>query len=84
MRHETIEKSAGLLGVLTAVAISLGGLAEIVPLIMSREAVEPTPGVVPYTAMQIEGRDVYVREGCYACHSQMIRPFRAASKARSA
>jgi cytochrome c oxidase cbb3-type subunit 2 len=77
MRHETIEKSAGLLGLLTAVAISLGGLAEIVPLIMSREAVEPTPGVMPYTAMQIEGRDIYVREGCYACHSQMIRPFRA-------
>ena len=77
MRHEMIEKSAGLLGVLTAIAISIGGLAEIVPLIMSREAVEPTPGVVPYTAMQIEGRDIYVREGCYACHSQMIRPFRA-------
>ena len=77
MRHETIEKSAGLMGVLTAIAISIGGLAEIVPLIMSREAVEPTPGVVPYTAMQLEGRDIYVREGCYACHSQMIRPFRA-------
>jgi cytochrome c oxidase cbb3-type subunit 2 len=77
MRHETIEKSAGLMGVLTAIAISIGGLAEIVPLIMSREAVEPTPGVVPYTAMQLEGRDIYVREGCYTCHSQMIRPFRA-------
>lgn len=77
MRHETIEKSAGLMGVLTAIAISIGGLAEIVPLIMSREAVEPTPGVLPYTAMQLEGRDIYVREGCYACHSQMIRPFRA-------
>ena len=77
MKHETIEKSAGLLGVLTAVAISIGGLAEIVPLMMSRESVEPTPGVLPYTAEQLEGRDIYVREGCYVCHSQMIRPFRA-------
>ena len=77
MRHETIEKSAGLLGILTALAISIGGMAEIVPLIMSREAVEPAPGVMPYTALQLEGRDIYVREGCYGCHSQMIRPFRA-------
>ncbi len=77
MRHEQIEKSIGLMGVLTAIAISIGGLAEIVPLMMSVEAVEPAPGVVPYTALQLEGRDVYVREGCYVCHSQMIRPFRA-------
>lgn len=77
MRHETIEKSVGLLGVLTAIAISIGGLAEIVPLMMSREAVDPAPGVVPYPALQLEGRDVYVREGCHVCHSQMIRPFRA-------
>jgi len=77
MQHETIEKSVGLLGVLTALVISVGGLAEIVPLIMSREAVEPAPGVMPYTAEQLEGRDIYVREGCYVCHSQMIRPFRA-------
>ena len=77
MRHETIEKSAGLLGVLTAIVISIGGLAEIVPLMMSRQSVEPTEGVKPYTALQIEGRDVYVQEGCYVCHSQMIRPFRA-------
>ena len=77
MRHDTIEKSAGLLGVLTALAISVGGLAEIVPLVMSRESVEPTPGVMPYTAEQLEGRDIYIREGCYVCHSQMIRPFRA-------
>jgi cytochrome c oxidase cbb3-type subunit 2 len=77
MRHETIEKSIGLMGVLTALAISIGGLAEIVPLIMSREATEPTPGVVPYAALPLEGRDVYVREGCHVCHSQMIRPFRA-------
>jgi cytochrome c oxidase cbb3-type subunit 2 len=77
MRHELIEKSVGLMGVLTAIAISIGGLAEIVPLMMSREAVEPAPGVLPYTALQLEGRDIYVREGCYVCHSQMIRPFRA-------
>lgn len=77
MRHETIEKSVGLMGVLTAIAISIGGLAEIVPLMMSREAVDPAPGVVPYPALQLEGRDVYVREGCHVCHSQMIRPFRA-------
>jgi cytochrome c oxidase cbb3-type subunit 2 len=77
MQHESIEKSVGLLGVLTALVISVGGLAEIVPLIASREAVEPAPGVVPYTAEQLEGRDIYVREGCYVCHSQMIRPFRA-------
>jgi cytochrome c oxidase cbb3-type subunit 2 len=77
MRHETIEKSVGLLGVITALVISVGGLAEIVPLILSREAVEPAEGILPYTAEQLEGRDIYVREGCYTCHSQMIRPFRA-------
>ncbi|GMW07287.1 MAG: cytochrome-c oxidase, cbb3-type subunit II [Gammaproteobacteria bacterium] len=77
MRHEQIEKSIGLMGVLTAIAISIGGIAEIVPLMMSTEAVEPAPGVMPYTALQLEGRDVYIREGCHVCHSQMIRPFRA-------
>jgi cytochrome c oxidase cbb3-type subunit 2 len=77
MRHEVIEKSIGLMGVLTALAISVGGLAEIVPLMMSREAAEPAAGIVPYPALQLEGRDIYVREGCYVCHSQMIRPFRA-------
>lgn len=77
MRHETIEKRAGLLGILTAVAVSFGGLAELVPLMFSSDTVEPAPGVEPYTALEIEGRDVYIREGCYTCHSQMIRPFRA-------
>jgi cytochrome c oxidase cbb3-type subunit 2 len=77
MRHETIEKRAGLLGILTAIAVSLGGLAELVPLMFSSEAVEPAVGVEPYTALEIEGRDIYIREGCYTCHSQMIRPFRA-------
>ncbi len=77
MKHEVIEKRVGLMGVLIALAVSLGGLAEIVPLMADTQAVEPAVGVSPYTALQQEGRDIYVREGCYLCHSQMIRPFRA-------
>jgi cytochrome c oxidase cbb3-type subunit 2 len=77
MNHEMIEKKPALLGIMIALVVSIGGLAEIVPLMMSPEAVEPAEGTLPYTALQLEGRDIYVREGCYACHSQMIRPFRA-------
>jgi cytochrome c oxidase cbb3-type subunit 2 len=77
MNHAKIEKNVGLLGVLTAIAISVGGLVEIVPLYFSSQATDPAPGVVPYTALQLEGRDIYLREGCYNCHSQMIRPLRA-------
>jgi cytochrome c oxidase cbb3-type subunit 2 len=77
MKHEVIEKATGLLGVLIAITVSLGGLAEIVPLMRSAPVVEPAPGVKPYAPLQLAGRDVYVREGCYNCHSQMIRPFRA-------
>jgi len=77
MNHERIEKNAGLLGVLVAVAISFGGLAEIVPLYFSGQVTEPAPGVEPYTALALEGRDIYLREGCYGCHSQMIRTLRA-------
>ena len=77
MNHERIEKNVGLLGVLTAVAISFGGLAEIVPLYFSGQVTEPAPGVEPYSALELEGRDIYIREGCYVCHSQMIRPLRA-------
>ena len=77
MKHDTVEKNSGLLGILIALVVSIGGLAEIVPLMMSGEAVEPSPGITPYTALELEGRDVYISEGCYACHSQMIRPFRA-------
>jgi len=77
MNHEKIEKNVGLLGVLTAIVISVGGLVEIVPLYFSSQVTDPAPGVVPYTALQLEGRDVYLREGCYNCHSQMIRPLRA-------
>jgi len=77
MKHDKIEKNVGLLGVLTAVAISFGGLAEIVPLYFSGQVTEPAPGVEPYAALALEGRDIYIREGCYVCHSQMIRPFRS-------
>jgi cytochrome c oxidase cbb3-type subunit 2 len=75
--HEVVEKNVGLLGVLVAIAISFGGLVEILPLFFSPDVNEPAPGVTPYSALALEGRDVYLREGCYGCHSQMIRPFRA-------
>jgi cytochrome c oxidase cbb3-type subunit 2 len=71
--HEKIEKNVGLMAVLIAVAVSFGGLAEIVPLMYQAEAIKPLPGVVPYPALELAGRDIYVREGCYNCHSQMIR-----------
>ena len=74
--HEKVEKNVGLLAVLVAVAVSLGGLAEIVPLMFQAEAIQPLPGVKPYPALQLAGRDVYVREGCYGCHSQMVRTLR--------
>jgi cytochrome c oxidase cbb3-type subunit 2 len=77
MKHETIEKASGLLGVLIVLVVSIGGLAEIVPLMTSAPATEPAPGVMPYKPLQLAGRDIYIREGCYNCHSQMIRPFRA-------
>jgi len=77
MNHDKIEKSVTLLAALIAVAVSFGGLAEILPLMFQSEATVPLPGVVPYTPLELAGRDVYVREGCYVCHSQMIRPFRA-------
>lgn len=77
MKHEVIEKASGLLGVLIVLTVSIGGLAEIVPLMTSAPSVEPAPGVTPYKPLQLAGRDIYIREGCYNCHSQMIRPFRA-------
>jgi cytochrome c oxidase cbb3-type subunit 2 len=77
MSHAVIETRAGLLGVLIAVVISVGGLVEIVPLYFSSQVTTPAPGVRPYTALQLEGRDIYIREGCYNCHSQMVRPLRA-------
>jgi cytochrome c oxidase cbb3-type subunit 2 len=77
MRHEIIEKSLGLMVVLIVVAISIGGLVEIVPLMMSSSTTEPDEGISVYSPLRLAGRDVYVREGCYNCHSQMIRPFRS-------
>ena len=77
MRHETIEKSINLMMVLIVLAISVGGLVELIPLMMSSNSTEPAPGIKPYPALRLAGRDVYVREGCYNCHSQMIRPFRS-------
>lgn len=75
--HEKIEKNIGLLIILVIIVISVGGLVEIVPLFFQRSTTEPVEGVKPYPALALEGRDIYVREGCYVCHSQMIRPFRA-------
>ncbi len=74
--HEKVEKNVGLMGILIAVAISFGGLAEIVPLMFQAEAIEPMPGMKPYPALEVAGRDVFVREGCYNCHSQMVRTLR--------
>jgi cytochrome c oxidase cbb3-type subunit 2 len=77
MTHEIVEKNVGLMAILIVLVISIGGLVEIVPLFFMSETTEPAPGVKKYSALQMEGRDVYVREGCFNCHSQMIRPFRA-------
>jgi cytochrome c oxidase cbb3-type subunit 2 len=77
MNHDTIEKKIGLMGVLIALVISIGGLVQIVPLYFQGVSKQPAPGVEPYDALRLAGRDVYVREGCYNCHSQMIRPFRS-------
>jgi cytochrome c oxidase cbb3-type subunit 2 len=77
MKHEFIEKNAGLLAILIIIAISFGGLAQITPLIFQKETNEPVDTLRPYTALEMEGRDIYIREGCHVCHSQMIRPFRA-------
>jgi len=77
MKHEFIEKNVGLLAILIIIAISFGGLAQITPLLFQKETTEPVDTLVPYTALQMEGRDIYIREGCHTCHSQMIRPFRA-------
>jgi cytochrome c oxidase cbb3-type subunit 2 len=76
MNHEKIEKNVGLLAVLVAVVVAVGGLVEIVPLMMQAEVVEPLPGVEPYAPLELAGRDVYIREGCYNCHSQMVRTLR--------
>jgi cytochrome c oxidase cbb3-type subunit 2 len=76
-KHDAIERNVGLLIPLIILAIAFGGLVEIVPLYFQRSTTEPVAGLKPYTALQLAGRDVYIREGCSNCHSQMIRPFRA-------
>lgn len=76
MRHEHIETNSGLMIVLILLVISIGGLVEIVPLFYINETIEKVDGVRPYTPLEMRGRDIYVREGCYLCHSQQIRPFR--------
>ena len=75
--HETVETNNLLMIVLIVLVIAIGGLVEIVPLFFQKSTTEPIQGIEPYTPLQLVGRDIYVREGCYNCHSQMIRPFRA-------
>ncbi|PIT75326.1 cytochrome-c oxidase, cbb3-type subunit II [Limnohabitans sp. B9-3] len=75
--HARVETNNFLMIVLILMSVAIGGLVEIVPLFFQKSTTEPVTGVMPYTALQLAGRDIYVREGCYNCHSQMIRPFRA-------
>ncbi len=77
LTHDLIEKNTALLIVLMVLVVSVGGLVEIVPLFFQRSTTQPVEGLKPYSALQLTGRDIYIREGCYNCHSQMIRPFRA-------
>jgi|TARA_B100000530_G_scaffold195731_1_gene124493 cytochrome c oxidase cbb3-type subunit II len=76
-KHEKIETNSWLMLVLVLLVISVGGAVEIAPLFFQKSTTQPAPGVVPYSALQLAGRDVYLKEGCFNCHSQMIRPFRA-------
>ena len=75
--HDLVERNQALLIVLVVLVVAVGGLVEIVPLSFQKSVTEPVAGLKPYDALQLTGRDIYVREGCYNCHSQMIRPFRA-------
>ena len=77
MKHEAVETNTALLIILVVVAISFGGLVEIVPLFFDAQVNDPAPGIEPYPPLELAGRDIYIREGCYVCHSQQIRPFRA-------
>ncbi|MBF0272698.1 MAG: cytochrome-c oxidase, cbb3-type subunit II [Magnetococcales bacterium] len=76
MQHSTIEKSIPLMSILTLVLVAIGGIVEIVPLFYIKSTIEKVEGMRPYTPLELKGRDIYIREGCYNCHSQMIRPFR--------
>ena len=77
MKHEAIETNIGFMMILIILTISVGGLIQIVPLFFQQSTTQPVEGLKPYSALELAGRDVYIREGCYVCHSQMIRPFRA-------
>ncbi len=77
LQHTHIEKNIGLMMILIVLMISIGGLVQIIPLFFMHSTTEPVEGLKPYSALQLSGRDIYVSEGCYLCHSQMIRPFRA-------
>ncbi len=77
MNHEIVEKNVGLMAVLIIIVISIAGLVQIVPLMSIEETTKPVEGLVPLNALQLEGRDIYIRDGCHVCHTQMIRPFRS-------
>ena len=77
LTHDSIERNLGLLIVLTLLVVSVGGLLEIVPLFFQKSTTTPVAGLKPYDPVRLSGRDIYIREGCFLCHSQMIRPFRA-------
>jgi cytochrome c oxidase cbb3-type subunit 2 len=77
MNHDFIERNSWILIILIVLVVAVGGLVEIVPLYFQRQLTEPVAGIKPYAPLRLEGRDIYIREGCYNCHSQMIRPFRA-------
>ena len=77
LTHDSIERNLGLLIILTVLVVSVGGLLEIVPLFFQKSTTTPVEGLKPYSALRLTGRDIYIREGCFLCHSQMIRPFRA-------
>jgi cytochrome c oxidase cbb3-type subunit II len=77
LTHDMIERNQALLIILVILVVAVGGLVEIVPLSFQKSVTEPVQGLKPYTPLQLTGRDIYIREGCYGCHSQMVRPFRA-------
>lgn len=75
--HELVEKNTGLLAIFILIAISIGAMVEVAPLMRNQQTMTPVEGLEPYTALELEGRDIYIREGCVGCHSQMVRPFRS-------
>jgi cytochrome c oxidase cbb3-type subunit 2 len=77
IKHDSVEKNINVMAILIVIVISIGGLVEILPLMASSAVNDPYEGIKPYPALRLEGRDIYVREGCYNCHSQQIRPFRS-------